>query len=186
MGIFDGPGHVNRTVLILELQDLLSDLVKIVHDLSEHAGQFDVESTLVEVDHNAMVNLMTRYRHVVMRNGQQSTSASVKEVLDTMIEDTRKLAQRSPILFRTSFRSVVSRSKNTRYGVNTPQMFRTITTSKGITQLVSWNAAYYKALDDPNNMSEEQRAIKTKFLQMLVVLLSLLNDDSEIHRFVQY
>jgi hypothetical protein len=154
-----------------------SDLVKIVHDLSDHAGQFDVESTLVEVDHDAMVSLMVRYRHVVMRNGQQSTNASVKEVLDTMIEDARKLAQRSPILFRTSFRSVIRRSKNTRYGVNTPQMFRTITTSKGITQLVSWSAAYYKSLDDPNNMSEEQSGIKIKFLQMLVVLLSLLNDD---------
>jgi hypothetical protein len=95
---------------------------------------------------------------VVMKNGQQSTNAPVKEVLDTMIEDARKLAQRSPILFRTSFRSVISRSKNTWYGVNTPQMFRTITTSKGITQLVSWSAAYYNSLDDPNNMSKEQRA----------------------------
>jgi len=172
----DTPGEppLNRQN---EYDTIDSDQVKIVHDLKEHAGQFDVESTLIEVDHDAMVSLMVRYRHVVMRNGQQSTNASVKEVLDTMIEDARKLAQRSPILFRTSFRSVISRSKNTRYGVNTPQMFRTITTSKGITQLVSWSAAYYKSLDDPNNISEEQRAIKTKFLQMLVVLLSLLNDD---------
>ncbi|KAH0537543.1 hypothetical protein FGG08_005678 [Glutinoglossum americanum] len=160
-----------------EYDTIDSDLVKIVHDLSEHAGKFDTESTLVEVDHDAMVSLMVRYRHVVMRNGPQSANASVREVLDTMIEDARKLAQRSPILFRTSFRSVISRSKNTRYGVNTPQMFRTITTSKGITQLVSWSAAYYKSLDDPTNISEEQRAIKTKFLQMLVVLLSLLNDE---------
>lgn len=160
---------------LAEYDTIDSDLVHIVHDLRDHEGQFDVESTLVEVDHDSMVSLMVGYRHVVMRNGPRGTN--VKEVLETMIEDARKLAQRSPILFRTSFRAVISRSRNTRYGVNTPQMFRTITTSKGITQLIQWSTAYYQSLDDPEIVSQEQQDIKTKFLQMLVILLSLLNDE---------
>src|SRR5436853_3475445 len=122
-----------------------SDLVKIVHDLSEHDGPFDIESALVEVDIDTMLSFRGSYHHMV-RKSRCDSGRAVEEALDIMMEDARKLAQRSPILFRASFRAVVSRSKNIRYGVNTPNMFCTIMTSKGIKQLLDLSCAYCCAL----------------------------------------
>lgn len=65
-------------------------------------------------------------------------------------------------------------SRNTRYGINHGREFTTLTTSKGIRELISLSAAYYSTLDaDP----KAQKSIRPRYLQMLVLLLSFLNDD---------
>jgi len=100
-----------------------------------------------------------------------------KKLLDTMIEDARRLCVRSPILFRMSTRSRIIHSKNTRYGINNGSYFQTITTSKGIMETISLSASYYNSLDPENSSDNTQKFIKPRFLQMIVLLLSLLNDD---------
>lgn len=104
-----------------------------------------------------------------------------------MIEDARRLCIRSPILFRMSTRHHIASSKNTRYGVDHGLMFRTLTTSRGIKNIISLSASYFNALSTPGNKDKSQDLIRPKFLQMLVLLLSLLNDEdlSDLKEFLQ-
>jgi hypothetical protein len=59
-----------------------------------------------------------------------------------------------------------------------------MTTSKGIQEMISLSAAYYNTLDLDDKM---QKIIRPRFLQMLVLLLSFLNDDdlNEIRDFLE-
>lgn len=104
-----------------------------------------------------------------------------------MIEDARRLCIRSPILFRMSTRRHIASSKNTRYGVDHGLMFRTLTTSRGIKNIISLSASYFNALSTLGNRDKSQDMIRPKFLQMLVLLLSLLNDEdlSDLKEFLQ-
>jgi hypothetical protein len=104
-----------------------------------------------------------------------------------MIEDARRLCIRSPILFRMSTRRHIMSSKNTRYGVDHGLMFRTLTTSRGIKNIISFSASYFNALSTPGSRDKSQELIRPKFLQMLVLLLSLLNDEdlSELKEFLE-
>lgn len=108
-------------------------------------------------------------------------------LLETMIEDARRLCVRSPILFRMSTRMQIINSRNTRYGIDHGPMFRTLTTSKGIQEIISLSASYYNSLDPSGGDDATQNFIKPKFLQMIVLLLSLLNDTDlrEIQEFIE-
>ena len=55
-------------------------------------------------------------------------------------------------------------------------MFRTLTTSQGIREVITLSASYYNSLDTNSTDDSAQRFIRTRFLQMLMLLLSLLND----------
>jgi len=99
------------------------------------------------------------------------------KLLDTMIEDARRLCVRSPILFRMSTRRHIITSKNTRYGIDDGTMFRTLTTSRGIKNIISRSAAYFNSLPSSGGKDKAQEMIRPRFLQMLVLLLSLLNND---------
>lgn len=105
------------------------------------------------------------------------TFEETRTLLETMIEDTRRLCIRSPILFRMSTRVRIINSENTRYGINHGPMFRTLTTSKGIKEIISLSAAYYNSLDPTSTESSTQKYIRPRFLQMVVLLLSLLNNE---------
>ena len=61
-------------------------------------------------------------------------------------EDARRLCVRSPILFRMSTRWHIISSKNTRYGIDHGTMFRTLTTSRGIKNIVELSASYFNSL----------------------------------------
>ena len=66
------------------------------------------------------------------------TFEETKVLLETMIEDARRLCVRNPILFRMSTREHIIHSKNTRYGVNhDPEIFRTFIISQGIKEIIS-------------------------------------------------
>ena len=162
-----------------------SDKVEIVADITD--GGWDLESTLIEVDQSSLMNLIVNYRHLIMRGGPDLTFAETKNLLETMIENARRLCIRSPILFRMSTRSHIIKSKNTRYGVDDGVMFRTLTTSTGIKEIISFSASYFNSLDASSDADQSQKLIRPKFLQMLVLLLSLLNDDdlSEIAGFLE-
>ncbi|KAL8743476.1 MAG: hypothetical protein Q9190_004176 [Brigantiaea leucoxantha] len=152
-----------------------SEHVKIVDDLRVH--KWDMEATLIEVDSSSLINLMVNCRHLIARGGPDMTFEETRTLLDTMIEDARRLCVRSPIIFRMSTRSVIINSTNTRYGVDHGPMFRTLTTSKGIKETISLSASYYNSLDPSGSNDQTQRLIRPRFLQMIVLLLSLLNDE---------
>ena len=104
-----------------------------------------------------------------------------------MIEDARRLCSRSPILFRMSTRRHIIASKNTRYGIDHGTMFRTLTTSRGIKEIISLSAAYFNSLDSSGSRDKQQEMIRPRFLQMLVLLLALLNDEdlNELGEFLE-
>jgi hypothetical protein len=162
-----------------------SDFVKIVHKLHEHT--WDLQSTLIEVDGSSLLNLIVNYKHLISRGGPEMSFDETKTLLDMMIEDARRLCVRSPVLFRMSTRSHIIHSKNTRYGISHREMFRTLTTSQGIKEIISLSAAYFNSLDPAGSSDKTQELIRPRFLQMIVMLLSLLNDDdlTEIADFLE-
>lgn len=97
-----------------------------------------------------------------------------------MIEDARRLCIRSPILFRMSTRRQIVASKNTRYGVDDGMMFKTLTTSAGIKNIIRVSSSYFNSLPQTmlpaNDKQKIHSEVRPRFLQMLVLLLSLLND----------
>jgi hypothetical protein len=162
-----------------EAVNIDSNEVYIVNDLRENRGEWDLESTLIEVDGSSLVGLIINYRNLIHRGGPEMSFDDTKKFLDIMIEDARRVCVRSPILFRMSTRSSIIHSKNTRYGVNNGSYFQTITTSKGIAETILLSASYFNSLE-PGNSSDSNTAqnyIRPRFLQMIILLLSLLNDD---------
>jgi len=69
---------------------------------------------------------------------------------------------------------MIAQSTNTRYGVDYGSLFVTLTTSEGIRKLVEQSSSYYLSL---NESKTDQAFVKPKFMQMLVMLLALLNND---------
>jgi hypothetical protein len=66
-------------------------------------------------------------------------------------------------------------------------MFRTLTTSQGIKEIISLSASYFNSLDPEGGKDTTQKLIRPRFLQMIVLLLSLLNDEdlSDIADFLE-
>ena len=96
-----------------------------------------------------------------------------------MIEAARLFCIRSPILFRMSTRKKIIDSNDTRYGHDSESVFKTFMTSKGIQEIIMRSASYYLALDEsaPGMDDDTQKEIRPRYLQMLVLLLSLLNEE---------
>ena len=136
-------------------------------------------ATLIEVNCNALWSLMTDYKQIIKQGGPLMKPQQTKELLDQMIEAARRFCLLSPILFRMSTRVKIIASNNTRYGVDTEHSFKTLTNSSGIKEIIFMSASYYNALDPsaPGMDDFTQRIIRPKFLQMLALLLSLLNDS---------
>ena len=162
-----------------------SERVAIVRDL--RTGDWDLRGLLVEIDWSSLWDLMVNYRNLIAGGGPEMTFEETRTLLETMIEDARRLCIRSPILFRMSTRVRIINSENTRYGINHGPMFRTLTTSKGIKEIISLSAAYYNSLDPTGSDDTTQKYIRPRFLQMIVLLLSLLNNEdlAEIKDFLE-
>ncbi|KAI4157298.1 MAG: hypothetical protein LQ342_008405 [Letrouitia transgressa] len=162
-----------------------SQRVTIVKDLT--AGQWDLRGLLVEVDDISLWDLMLNYRSLIAKGGPEMTFDETRTLLDTMIDDAHRLCIRSPILFRMSTRVSIINSENTRYGKNLGYMFRTLITSQGIKELISLSAAYYNSLDPNGSGDATQQVIRPRFLQMIVLLISLLNNEdlAELRDFLE-
>ena len=162
-----------------------SERVAIVKDL--RGGDWDIRGLLVEVDWSSLWDLMINYRNLIAGGGPEMTFEETRTLLETMIEDARRLCIRSPILFRMSTRARIIDSENTRYGVNHGAIFRTLTTSKGIREIISLSASYFNSLDPHGSDDTTQKYIRPRFLQMIVLLLSFLNNEdlSEIKDFLE-
>lgn len=162
-----------------------SDRVFIVNDLC--GGDWDLRGLLIEVDWSSLWDLMVNYRNLIAGGGPEMTFDETRTLLETMIEDARRLCIRSPILFRMSTRACIINSDNTRYGINHGPNFRTLTTSKGIKEIISLSSAYYNSLDPTGSNDSTQKYIRPRFLQMLVLLISLLNNEdlAEIKDFLE-
>jgi hypothetical protein len=140
-----------------------SSEVFIVNDLKDRTEEWDIESTLIEVDGSSVMDLIVNYRTLISRGGPDMSFDETKMLLDTMIEDARRLCARSPILFRMATRQKIINSKNTRYGVDQGRFFQTLTTSKGIKEIISLSASYYNSLD-PAGTNDEVRSYLLKTL----------------------
>jgi hypothetical protein len=151
-----------------------SDEVKLIHGNVGFEHNFDITCTLIEIDMLSMGDLLVNYRTIVQGDGRKVSTKDVIAILDTMINDVRRLCCRSPRLFRMGTRSLIARSTDTRYGVDYGSHFATLMTSAGVRKLIQKSSAYYLSLNDSKT---DQDYIRPKFLQMLVLLLSLLNDE---------
>ena len=112
------------------------------------------------------------------------TFEETKELLETMIEDARRLCIRSPILFRMSTRAKIINSDNTRYGSDHGPMFRTLTTSKGIKEIISLSSSYYNSLDPTGEDDSTQQFIRPRFLQMMVLVRASLSICWSLSKFL--
>lgn len=176
------PGHMTDALALrheskqegLPTVNIESDQVKIVDDLRHYTGQFDLESTLVEVDYSSMVSLLVNFQLIIQNRNAAKDLDETRNLLEAMMEDVRRLCNRSSILFRMSTRVKIITSKDIRYGVNNGREFTTLTTSKGIANIINKSSSYYTSLHE---VEQIQQLLKPRFLQMLVLLLSFLNDD---------
>ena len=162
-----------------------SERVAIVKDL--RGGDWDIRGLLVEVDWSSLWDLMINYRNLIASGGPEMSFDETRALLEIMIGDTYRLCIRSPILFRMSTRARIVNSQNVRYGANVGPSFRTLTTSKGIKEIISLSASYFNSLDPHGSDDVTQKYIRPKFLQMIVLLLSLLNNEdlAEIKDFLE-
>lgn len=149
--------------------------VTLINDFSERKP-VHLESTCIEVDAISIYELITNFRTLIKKEGRHTPSGQEDDdprTLECMIEDARRLFVRSPILQRVSQRLIIQKSRNTRYGVDTGKMFHTLTTSRGIAGLIRQGAAHYSSL---SSVGEARSKVRGRFMQMVVFLLSLLND----------
>lgn len=173
------PGQKTEALVVagkekLPAVNIDSEDVTLVHDLRSYPGQFDLESTLVEVDYTSMASLLVNFQLIIQKRNAAQDLDETRNLLEAMMEDVRRLCNRSAILFRMSTRVKIITSKDIRYGVNNGRQFTTLTTSKGIRKIISLSSAYYTSLDAADKV---QQILKPRFLQMLVLLVSFLNDD---------
>jgi hypothetical protein len=151
-----------------------SENVTLIPGACRDDHSFDLVCTLVEIDEFGMLDLVMNYRRMTQDSGRVISSEEVVQILDVMINDVRRLYTRSPGLFRMKTRALIAQSHNTRYGFDYGSVFVTCITSEGLRKLTERSSAYYMSLCDSK---EDQGKIRPKFLQMLVLLVSLLNND---------
>ncbi|KAK4549175.1 hypothetical protein LTR36_007633 [Oleoguttula mirabilis] len=153
---------------------LASRNVAIYHTL---CGQpLDLCATLIEVNVGSLFELMYDYRWIILNSGLNLQQT--KDLLERMIEAARRFCLNSPILFRMSTRNRIVDATNIRFGVDSEQSLETHTTSRGIQEIIMMSASYFNSLAPtaPGMDESTQRIIRPRFLQMLTLLLSLLND----------
>lgn len=150
-----------------------SDYINVIHMNQDTTAEFDIVSTLIEIDMQSICSLLSNFREIISSGDRNLSSKDIIVILDTMINDVRRLSSRSPTIFRLATRSIIAGSKDTRYGVDYGNVFATMTTSEGIRIFIERSVSYYLSLDD-NSAGEE--IVRPKFLQMLIMLLALLND----------
>lgn len=125
-GQFVNPNIPSRAMTTRRKPDRLlnidSDNVKIVRDLSQE--KWDLEAVLIEVDQSSLLALVSNYQGLIRHCGPDLPLTETIQLLDTMIEDARRLCIRSPNLFRMSTRRLIVASKNTRYGVDDSTKFK--------------------------------------------------------------
>jgi hypothetical protein len=136
----------------------------------------DLEVTCIEVDGISLFGLITNFRELIEQKGRNATLEPDEtiDLLEVMVEDARIFLSRSPILSSVSHRLTIQKSKNTRYGFDGGAQFHTVTTSRGIAEMIELSVAYYSTLND---IKEAQLKVRPIVMQMVMLLLSLLNDD---------
>lgn len=164
-----------RTSFSRDAVTIKSENVHVVHDTI--GRDYDLSATLVEVNISSLWSLLTHHRMIIINNGPQLTPDKATELLEQMIDATRRFCVRSPILFRMSTRLKVIKSNHIRYGVDNGRSFQTFTTSRGIQELITASSSYFLALGPSAGRMDKdpQQKLRPKFLQMLTLLLSLLD-----------
>jgi hypothetical protein len=95
-----------------------SEQVILVNDLCTYRGRFDLESTLIEVDATSMVSLLVNFQLIIQNRNAAQDLDETRNLLEAMMEDVRRLCNRSAILFRMSTRMKIIMSRDIRYGVS--------------------------------------------------------------------
>ena len=90
-----------------------SHCVRIVNDLRSQS--WDLQGTLIEVDGASLWILIVNYRHLIAKTGLDMTFEDTEVLLETMIENARRLCTRSPTLFRMATRQTIMHSEVSAY-----------------------------------------------------------------------
>ena len=111
-------------------------------DVPDPGYEFHLDWLDLGVNWRSLRNLMINYRVLINRRTFEDT----RDLLQTMIEDVRQLCTQSPTLFEMYGRPTIIHSPGTRYGVRQGREFKTLTTSRGIKEIISLSAAFYNSL----------------------------------------
>jgi hypothetical protein len=175
---FSNPLLGEQASISCKIQDssltINSNHVELLNERGLPDEAYGFTSTLVEVNLFSMRDLMINYR-AILQSGQRNLKYyEILPVLDIMMNDVRRLRSQSPRLFRMSTRALIAQSKHTCYGVDYGHSFETLTTSEGLRKLLQESAGYFLSLGGSKIV---EQVIRPRFLQMLIVLLSFLNND---------
>ncbi|KAL8994337.1 MAG: hypothetical protein Q9169_005664 [Polycauliona sp. 2 TL-2023] len=173
----DGQERFPRSVprkLEFKTVTIDSDQVTIVNNF-QYADR-GLKALLIEVDGFSLRKLIMNHQNIIAGRGVHLTSKETENAMETMIEDTRRFCIRSPILFRMTKRVHIINTEDIRYGINDIQSFKTLITSKGIKDIIVHSAAYYNSLDT-GSAGFIELDLRPRFLQMIVLLLSLVNNE---------
>jgi hypothetical protein len=118
----------------------------------------DMESASIEVD-VSLLNLIYNFRDQLSKQGENASipPTYLVKILETMIEDARRLLVRSLVLTRAVRRIVIQSSRNTRYGFDTGERYHTFTTSRVIVEMTQQGVAYYSSLVRSNEAQKKIR-----------------------------
>jgi len=157
--------------------NIKSELVHIVNADSPKK-QFDLECLCIELHGNSLMNLIYNFRTLLLEKGTKArrNPLEIIQILETMVEDARRLLSWSPIIGRIAHRLAIQQSTYTRYGCDNGKAFWTLATSRGIALTVKHSVSYLSELK-ASNSKQAFGLIKPKVMQIVVLLLSLLNDS---------
>lgn len=139
---------------------------------------FDLECLCIELHGNSLMNLIYNFRTLLLEKGTKArrNANEIIQILETMVEDARRLLSWSPIIGRIAHRLAIHKSTYTRYGCDNGKAFWTLATSRGIALTVKHSVSYLSELK-ASNSKLAFGSIKPKVMQIVVLLLSLLNDS---------
>lgn len=89
------PGQRTEALIVagrerLPTVNIDSEHVTLVHDLRCYAGQFDIESTLVEVDYSSMASLLVNFQLIIQSRNAAQDLDETRNLLEAMMEDVRR------------------------------------------------------------------------------------------------
>jgi hypothetical protein len=148
--------------------------VRLINWTDSTAQDFDIVCTLVEIDMFSLRDFSRNYLAIIRIGQRNGAAKDVFQILATMVNDVRRLWTRSPRLFRMGTRSAIAQSKMTLYGVDYSSNFVTLTSSEAVRKILEQSSSCYWLLD---GQKTAHGYIRPQFLQMVIVLVSFLNND---------
>jgi hypothetical protein len=180
------PEQMTRVTIDSDKVSIVSDVRFATNDVGDTHLKLDnryhLHATLIEVDASSLMDLIQRFS-VLLQNSNMQKSVVLRAQLEEIMEKSRTFFARSPILFRMTTRLKIDYAADIRYGINDDDTkFMCMSNSVGIQRIISATASFYNSLN-----AADMEEVRTHFLQVLVLLLSLLapQDLNELQNFLK-